>query len=583
MDTNRLTYLFCCALVLALVCFGGASLFDGGAKSHHTVLATAQAAEGSVQKLASTYTSATLSTGDFSSWISTATTVTLVAPEWATGTTVRIDRGEEQPYTGPIALTTQGKHTLYFQSSGGSQTEPLQTAEVWIDSQAPTMPGSVRFRDPISTGFGYAFGPSRDAVSDVIGYDIVVRNPVTTAVVATDTLVGTSGLFSQLASGTYDLEIIARDGAGNVSLPRKTTAMVGLARPQLSLSTDDTATREIIAARGWVTKGVGIAMTAELSSQAPSMTVTLRNQMGTVTTTDVAQADYGKLALMISSEGAGTIELAATDCYGNKARAIDLPLKVDRTPPPMPTTIVSQASSLDTNNTRDVLFKWSDSIDAVSGLGHYTLTLTRADGTFPQSASIETSSSQYTINNIAAGTYDVVLTATDVAGLTSTPLRARLTVAAQEESSDGSGSGDAAKSDTTSVRKETTVKNITNTTNVVNDSGSSDNEGSSSSQQNAASSSDATPSALAATALSDGTGGSGSAADGGSELLGDMQKSAPQSQTKERSFFQKLGDTWRVWVPLVLGAVLLLGGAIVLIVKLVSNRRRIHLDTVPAD
>ena len=88
----------------------------------------ARAAQGT--QLESDVTSATISAGTFSSWLSQPVTVTLQAPSWASATQYHFGGENFLPYTQSLRISAEGKTTLYFQSSSTGSIEPLQTAEV---------------------------------------------------------------------------------------------------------------------------------------------------------------------------------------------------------------------------------------------------------------------------------------------------------------------------------------------------------------------------------------------------------------------------------------------------------------------
>jgi hypothetical protein len=89
-------------------------------------------------------TSATIAgTAGSNGWMRSSVSVTLQGTDTISGiasTTYKLDGGTTQPATGPIAVDTEGRHTLFFSSRDrAGHAEALQTREINIDSGAPTL------------------------------------------------------------------------------------------------------------------------------------------------------------------------------------------------------------------------------------------------------------------------------------------------------------------------------------------------------------------------------------------------------------------------------------------------------------
>lgn len=371
-------------------------------------------------QLQSTVTSATLSSGNFSTWLSRPTTVTLVAPSWATATKYHFGTAAETSYVQPIGLRTEGKTTLYFQSSSAESIEPLQTLEVWLDFTAPTQPGDMIFSQPEFDGFSYSFGPAKDTLSGISSYEITVPSEAGSSTFATQTVTGTAGRISHLTPGTYEISYAAKDFAGNMSSPQTRTVMVGLAKPTLTYQIADPEMAERIAQGAWITTGVDVRLNASLTSEAPTSTLKMQTISGSLETTDVARNNYSAIPLTITEQGMGKVSLSATDLYGNNSDETSFTLKVDRIAPSDPSLVVahvkkaiSDASQLNMN------LSWEPSYDAASGVDYYRVTAQRKGDGFAGASTITTDDPRAVLTNVQKGEYVITVRAFDKAGLSS--------------------------------------------------------------------------------------------------------------------------------------------------------------------
>ncbi len=535
---------FLCVFVAALVVLGAPTV--------------ARAAQGT--QLESDVTSATISAGTFSSWLSQPVTVTLQAPSWASATQYHFGGGNFLPYSQPLRVSTEGKTTLYFQSSSTGSIEPLQTAEVWLDFKAPTMPGDVVYSKPQSDGFSYNFGPSKDFLSGVESYDVTVTSVATSSTVLAETVASTSGSVSTLSAGTYDFTYVARDYAGNISLPRQSQVMVGLDKPVITYAFDDPEVSTKVAQGAWITEGIDVGLTASIASEAPTSTIRLKTLSGSLTTTDVAQTRYSSVPLKILDEGQGKVTLGVTDLFGNESEEASFTLKVDRTAPPSPVFLgVKTATAVSDATKRNLVVSWSPVSDAASGIDYYCVIIARRGDGFAGITQHNVSASNTVFADVEPGTYDITLQAFDRAGLASSvsTISKRVTLVSRAEAAAGSESNNSSSDGS-------------------DDSASSDDSDETDSATLVADSATAGTSAVDADSSSDN--------DGEDELLSAYEASRDNEATQ--SFWEKavayLKNEWMIWVPILLGLIAL-AIVIVFLVKHRGQKNSPHEPTSPEE
>lgn len=511
---------------------------------------------GEEANLESEVTSATLSEGNFSTWLSRPVTVTLNAPAWATSTKYHFGNGSFKTYGAPFAVTSEGKTTIYFQSTGAQSVESLQTAELWLDFKAPSTPGPIVFSEPKADGFAYNFGPSKDALSGIGSYEVTLTSMTASSTVATQSVSGTSGHLAKLSAGTYAFEYAARDLAGNTSEPQRSEVMVGLARPIITYTVDDPLIAQNIAAGEWVTTGVDVRLTAQISSQAPTATLKIGTLAGSVQTTDVAQNNYARIPLILNEQGAGNVTLSTTDLYGNESETTSIALKIDRTAPSAPTLVkATTARSLTDASRQNLGVSWEPSYDAASGIDFYRVTAAKKDAGFAGISTIDTTQKQAVFVGAESGTYDITVQAFDKAGLSSAPVKISRTITlGAAASSNTQSSSNTNKTSTTYITKETPTEE--DLAGDIVDKGTSLQDGKSED-----------------IVVGEDVSGNGSSPDGDNGAIDAMARTLGSAKTTaEQTIPEKIGtflkNEWQIWVPALIALIAL----VILIVALIRRR-----------
>lgn len=170
----------------------------------------------------------TITSGVADGWVTSDTTVTLVATDTfsgVAGTWYTVNGSLATSYTAPIAVSTEGttSFTMWSQDRAGNLEAPVPF-DVKIDRTAPATPARPT-ASALSTGSAQVSWPAAaDAVSGVDHYEVLANH----SVVATSA--STSALVSTLATETiYDISVIAVDRAGNRSGESSTTSVFTLA------------------------------------------------------------------------------------------------------------------------------------------------------------------------------------------------------------------------------------------------------------------------------------------------------------------------------------------------------------------
>lgn len=368
-------------------------------------------------------TEPSLSAGDFDRWMSTPTTLTLTPPAGALYTLYRVAGAAESPYLvyeSPLAFTDEGAYTVYFYSYSSDLAEMAQYRTIKIDSTAPAFGSgaSVLFRTPTMTGFTVAFTRAADALSGVDHYQIVSERfasfestlPLSSAETST---AADSATLSGLEAGTYRVSIRAVDLAGNESSPISAWVMVGQDRPVVTLSFEDTAVAQAVASDAWITWGTQIALSARVTSPAPSYRLTYTDLGGAShTSASIDSSPVAVQQLTLAGEGARTVTVLARDTYGLESTTVAVVLKVDRTAP----SAVQLLRARQIAGTTNVRVNWGEATDQTSGVDHYVVSLIARDGTTVFGGA--TSLNAVTIDGVSPGSYELKVVAIDVAGNT---------------------------------------------------------------------------------------------------------------------------------------------------------------------
>jgi hypothetical protein len=127
-----------------------------------------------------------------------------------------VDGGSAAPCTSPLALTglAEGAHSVSVAATSGGLTDPTPALAAWtVDTTAPPAPTGLSANAASSVTLNW--NPSRDPTG-IASYDVLRDGVVVTSVPGSST----SALDSTVAPNTtYQYQVVAHDGAGNVSQP----------------------------------------------------------------------------------------------------------------------------------------------------------------------------------------------------------------------------------------------------------------------------------------------------------------------------------------------------------------------------
>ncbi|MBK5210995.1 MAG: hypothetical protein JJE36_01510 [Coriobacteriia bacterium] len=512
-------------------------------------------------------TSATLSSGDgFSTWIAQPTTVTLQTPSWATTTTYRLDDGNDSNYVTPIAFNSEGKHSLYYQSTSDRQVETLQAQEVWIDFTPPSMPGKVVFSEPASDGFSCAFGESTDAVSGIKSYEVTVTpEGDETAATFSKEFDGPNGVVTGLKAGRYVLGITAVDFAGNRSTTQTMPVAVGLPAPILTCKFDDSNVANDVALGKWITSDAGVRMIVSIESSAPAVTLKNTTLAGSLETTEATQTSYGAIPLAFIDEGSGKVVISATDMYGNDSIETSFTLNIDHTPPSRVSIVkASVEPAVSDSSQKNLKISWQSSGDAVSGVKGYHIRIVRKDSGFSGTREIFVMGANYTATDVEDGTYAVTVTAEDNAGLIGTGVTVQSSFGRNDvaENSSGASAGASASSTKKDSSSDSSGGGASaSSTKKDSSSGASAGASASSTKKDSISDSFGVGTSASSTkneSSSDSSGGGASASAKASAGIAGRIATTTQAMMKAMwdALPQSLTKDWRLWIIGALGFLL---------------------------
>lgn len=234
-----------------------------------------------------------------SDWRNANTYVTLSASDAASGvraTYYTINGGPQTTYTGPIAFTTDGTHTLrYWSTDNYGNTEVAKTATVKIDKTRPNT--GVTVNPGWMPGVVWATLAPTDAHSGVRSTYISIDGAPAVSI--------TNPMVPIMGDGVHTLQYWSVDNAGNSETPKSVQARIDTQRP---IVTDD-------APQGWRSEPVTVTVSATdtLSGVWHVDAVVTAPAGGMVPFLAVGDS----LAVPVSDEGLTTIEYSATDWVGN--------------------------------------------------------------------------------------------------------------------------------------------------------------------------------------------------------------------------------------------------------------------------
>jgi len=204
------------------------------------------------------------------------------------GITYRLDGAAPQTYATPVAITTEGTHTLTYQATDAvGNVEDVRTVTVRIDNTAPVS--------------------SDDAPSGWVDGPVIVTllaDDLTSGVARTDVVLdGAASVYTEplhiSAEGTHTIQYSSTDVKGNTESTKTATVRIDNTAP---VSSDD-------APSGWVDGPVIVTLTpADPVSGVNALLYSIDGSEPTVPYTT---------PLVIAAQGVTTIKYAAIDIKGN--------------------------------------------------------------------------------------------------------------------------------------------------------------------------------------------------------------------------------------------------------------------------
>ncbi|MEN8169254.1 MAG: JDVT-CTERM domain-containing protein [Pseudomonadota bacterium] len=284
---------------------------------------------------------------------------------------------------------------------------PTVASQITSNTQ-PTITGTFD-----STDYAGGFTVIVDGVTYTLGTDPALSN-----VGDTWSLDLAIAAHTPLADGTYSVVATATDGAGNPAADATVNELV----VNTAAPTSPTVVSQITSNTQPTITG-----TFDSTNAAGGFTVTVDGTIYTLGT-DAALTNVGDIwSLDLSTAGQtlidGTYDVLATVTDGATNSSSDATaneLVIDTTPPTTPTV-----AGLITNNNQPIISGTFDSTDVAGG---FTVTVDGVTYTLGTDAALTISGNNWNVNlltggqTLADGTYDVVVTAIDAAGNSSTDL-----------------------------------------------------------------------------------------------------------------------------------------------------------------
>lgn len=284
-------------------------------------------------------------------------------------TKFRVDGGAWQDYSGPVALTSGGTHTIaYYSVDVAGNAESPKSVTVMIDKAAPSTSHEL-------------FG--------TLGPDDWYSTEVTIVLSATDAAPG-SGVDAirysldgntwtaydspivVIESGTHTIEYRAVDVAGNQETIRSVTFKLDVTAPETTHELSGT-----LGSHGWYTSAVAVtlAVTDNVDGSGPDVTM-FRIGSGLWQTYSIP--------IPLAEDGEVTISFYSVDLVGNEETATEITLNIDREAPltvaSVSGTTVTLSASDGTSGLAKTMYRidggaWQDYTAAfeITGRGNHTV------------------------------------------------------------------------------------------------------------------------------------------------------------------------------------------------------------------
>jgi large repetitive protein len=352
-------------------------------------------------------------------------TVTVTDGTTVLGTTVAGSDGKYSFTTPDEHTMSEGSHALSVSAKdiAGNVSETV-TQNVTIDTRAPTVTETLASPAVTSAGVTY----DRDNTPTITG---VTEAGSTVTVKDGDTVLGTTvagadGKYSftpaesfKLIDGVHTLNVTATDLAGNVSAAAASqTVKIDTVAPTVT----ETLTSPAVVAANGVTYDSDNTPTIKGVAEAGA-TVTVSDG-DTVLGSTVAddQGNYSFTPTAALADGVHTLNVTATDLAGNvSAAAASQTFTIDATAPNKPTESVAVSPTLTVGGvTYD-----TDRTPTITGTAEAGSTVTIMDGTTTLGTTTANAQGAYSFtvadaNQLSGGAHSFSVTATDLAGNTST-------------------------------------------------------------------------------------------------------------------------------------------------------------------
>jgi hypothetical protein len=283
-------------------------------------------------------------------------------------TSYSLDGGSTLAYTGPIAVSTQGDHTIdYWSTDTAGNVEATHTVHVKLDNAAPSVTLDTNPASPDGTNGWFVSSASftlsaADAASGVASR--LYRLDGGSAQTYTGPV--------SLSQGDHTIEYWAVDQAGNTSTHTTTHVKLDSAKPVTTLTTTPGSPD---GSNGWF-RQASVSFTLSASDATSGVATRLY-------TIDGGSAQTYSGAVTIAAQGDHTLTYWSVDNAGNTESAHTTHVKLDNVAPTVSVSLTAAGSALASGGT--IYYRRSDSVTANRTL---KLRATVADATSqPASAS----------------------------------------------------------------------------------------------------------------------------------------------------------------------------------------------------
>lgn len=371
-----------------------------------------------------------------------------------------------------------GAHTITATASdlAGNSTPAAMTLSITVDTSAPATPGTPDLDNADDTGSSntdnvtnavtfQTFSGTTEANAAVEIFDGVASLGTTTASGA-----GAWTIDLNLASGTYSINIVVKDLAGNTSAASPNlvfvvdnTAPATPSVPDLTSGTDSGSSNSDNLTNNTTPTVTGTA-------EADAVIVITSDVNGTVGTGVATSGNYS-IALSALNEAVHNLTAVATDLAGNSSSATTaLTVTIDVTAPAAPGTPDLDATSDSGSSSTDNYT--NDNTPLITGTGVDGTTVTLTSNVSGAIGSVVVAGGAYSITSstLASGAHTITAVATDAAGNASTS-SASLSMTVDTSAPAVPTALDLAAGDDTGT---SSTDNITKNTTALTISGSSD-------------------------------------------------------------------------------------------------------------